>query len=255
MKVNPIKTEKIVPGKHTDILSVIDNYLHYVPEKSVVAITSKIVSICEGRFLDMDGADKDEIIIGEAEMYVPRSDNSHNMLLTIIGGAMNFSSGVDESNSDGKFILWPKNPQLSANTIREHLVTKHGLSYVGVIITDTASVPMRWGQRGVFVLAHSGFAALNKYVGKKDIFGRVMNFTSSAVADALGTTATLVMGEGNEQTPIATIEDLPFVEFQGRNPTEDELEKIKMTMKNDLYSDLLLSLSWKKGGSGLTKKE
>ncbi len=255
MKVTPFKTEKIVPGIHTDIFSIIDGCFNTIPENSVIAITSKIISICEGRFLDIDGADKDKIIIDEAEMYVPRSENNHNMLLTIIGGAINFSSGVDESNSNGKFILWPKNPQLSANTIREHLMKKHGLSHLGVVITDTASIPMRWGQRGVFVLAHSGFVALNKYIGKQDIFGRKMNFTSSAISDSLGTAATLVMGEGSEQTPIALIEDIPFVEFQDRNPTEKELNKLKMTMEEDLYSDLLLSLPWRKGGSGGIKPE
>lgn len=256
MKIIPIKTEKIIPEKHDDILSVIDKFVVSFPEKSVLAVTSKIVSICEGRYVKADEEKKDEIIISEADWYVPRSENRYNMLLTITGGALNFSSGVDESNTNGYFVLWPNDSQETANKIREHLCRKHGVTYAGVVITDTASVPTRWGQRGVFVLAHSGFSALNRYIGKEDIFGRKMNFTSSSISDALGGAATLVMGEGNEQTPIALIEDVPFVDFIERDPTEEELIGLKMNMEDDLYADMLLSLNWRKGGGfHLTKKK
>ncbi len=250
MKITPIRTEKIIPGKHNDILFLIDKYVPSLVEGSILAITSKIISICEGRFVEADDKKKDDIIIKEAEWYIPRSESKHNMLLVITGGAMNFSSGVDESNCDGKFVLWPEDSQSSANKIRKYLSAKYNISRVGVVITDTASVPMRWGQRGVFVLAHSGFSALNRYIGKEDIFGRKMNFTSSAVSDALGGAATLVMGEGNEQTPIAVIEDVSFVDFQERDPTKEELDNLKMTMEKDLYADLLLSIPWKRGGKG-----
>ena len=162
---------------------------------------------------------------------------------------MSFSSGVDESNAKGYFVLWPKDPQKSANAIRQYLAKKHNIENIGVIITDTASVPLRWGQRGVFVLAHSGFAALNSYIGKPDIFGRLLKMTSAAIADALGTAAVLVMGEGAEQTPLAVIEDVPFVKFQQRNPTKKELEKLKMSPEDDLYAPLLKGVKWHKGGS------
>ncbi|MDP2735268.1 MAG: coenzyme F420-0:L-glutamate ligase, partial [bacterium] len=248
MKVTSIKTKKVTV-RDSNILEILDRYLPRLKDKSVVAVTSKIVSICEGRVVPMEGADKDELIRKEAELYMPRSSGRWNVMLTVKGNAINFSSGVDESNSGGYYVLWPKDPQESANRMREHLVYKHKTRNIGVIITDTASVPLRWGQRGVFVLAHSGFAALNSYIGKPDIFGRPFTMTSAAVADALGTSAVLVMGEGAEQTPLAVIKDVPFVKFQQRNPTKAELQKLQMPLEDDLYAPLLKAVKWKKGGS------
>lgn len=253
MKVTPVKTKRITP-KDTDILLILDRYLPPLKDKSVVAVTSKIVALCEGSVAavpeDEETAEKlkDRFIIREAELYLPRSSSKYNVLLTVKRNAMSFSSGVDESNTGGYFVFWPKEPQESANRIREYLVKKHKKKNLGVIITDTASVPLRWGQRGVFVLAHSGFSALNPYIGKPDLFGRPFKMTSAAVADALGTAAVLVMGEGAEQTPLAVFEDIPFVRFQQRSPTKRELDKLKMPLADDLYAPLLKSVKWRKGG-------
>tara|TARA_Y100000310_G_scaffold237617_1_gene240911 strand:+ start:1137 stop:1886 length:750 start_codon:yes stop_codon:yes gene_type:complete len=248
MKVTPIKTKKITQ-KDTNILEILDRYLPKLKDKSVVAITSKIVAICEGRLVSLAENRKDEIIVKEAEYYLPRTSSKYNVMLTIKGNAVNFSSGVDESNTGGYYVLWPKDPQKSVNKIREHLVKKYKRKNIGVVICDTASVPLRWGQRGVFVLAHSGFAALNSYIGKPDIFGRPLLMTSASISDALGTAAVLVMGEGAEQTPLAVVEDIPFVKFQQRNPTKKELLKLKMPLKDDLYAPLLKAIKWRKGGS------
>lgn len=259
MKITPVKTHKITP-KDTDILRIVNRYLPILGDRTVVAVTSKIVAICEGRVVPIPEGEKeknklkDKLIIQEAERYLPRSSSRYNVLLTVKGNAINFSSGVDESNSGGYFVLWPKDSQKSANIIRAHLVEKHKKKNVGVIITDTTSVPLRWGQRGVFVLAHSGFAALNSYIGKPDLFGRPFKMTSAAIADALGTAAVLVMGEGAEQTPLAVIEDIPFVKFQRRNPTKRELDKLRMPLEHDLYAPLLKAVQWHKGGRGYKKR-
>lgn len=248
MKVTPLKTKKITP-KDTDIFEILDRYLPRLKDKSVVAVTSKIVGIVEGNVVKISEGDKDKIIIKEAEYYLPRSSSKYNVLLTIKGNAISFSSGVDESNSKGYYVLWPKDSQKSANEIREHLVKKYKKKNLGVIITDTTSVPLRWGQRGVFVLAHSGFSALNSYIGKPDIFGRLLKMTSASISDALGTAAVLVMGEGAEQTPLAIIEDISFVKFKQGNPTKTELNKLKMPLQDDLYAPLLKAVKWRKGGS------
>ena len=248
MKVTPIKTKKITQ-KDTDILKILDRYILRLKDKSVIAVTSKIVSICEGRAVPIHATDKHTLIIKEAEYYLPRSSSKYNVLLTIKGNSLNFSSGVDESNNKGYYTLWPEDSQKSANRIREYLVKRHKKKNIGVIITDTASVPLRWGQRGVFVLAHSGFSALNSYIGKPDIFGKKLKMTSASISDTLGTSAVLVMGEGAEQTPLAVIEDVFFVKFQQRNPTKRELKKLKMPLEDDLYAPLLKAVKWRKGGS------
>ncbi|MBI4138115.1 MAG: coenzyme F420-0:L-glutamate ligase [Candidatus Wildermuthbacteria bacterium] len=248
MKVEAVKTHKIT-ARESGIFEILDRYLPLLEERTVVAVTSKIIALCEGRVLPLDESKKDDIIVQEAEWYLPRSSSKYNVMMTIKGSGICFSSGVDESNANGYFVLWPKDPQQSANEIREHLVKKHRKKDIGVIITDTTSVPLRWGQRGVFALAHSGFSALNSYIGKFDLFGRQFKMTSAAVSDALAATAVLIMGEGAECTPLAIFTELPFVAFQRRNPTQREINKLKMNKEDDLFTPLLEAVPWKKGGS------
>ena len=68
------------------------------------------------------------------------------------------------------------------------------------------------------------------------------------IVDALATSAVLVMGEGAEQTPLAIIEDIPFVKFQEKNPSKKELKDFLINMDDDLYGSLLKSVKWRKGG-------
>lgn len=248
MKVTPVKTRKIIPGRDRDILEILDKYLPRLRERTVVAVTSKIVAICEGRTISNTGQDKLDLAKQEANLYHLLPSRKYRMLLTVKNHRLGFTAGIDESNGNGVFILWPQDPQKSANQIRVHLAKKHGIQNIGVVITDTTSSPMLRGQRGQF-LAHSGFAALNSYVGKPDIFGRKLKMTKAAVADALGTASVLIMGEGNEQTPLAIIEDMPFVKFQKRNPTKAELKEINMKLRDDLYAPILNAVKWRKGGS------
>lgn len=248
MKVIPVKTQKVIPGKDRDILKILDRYLPRLKEGTVVAVTSKIVAICGGRTVPNTGQDKLNLAKQEANLYHLLPSRKYRMLLTVKNHRMGFTAGIDESNGNGVFILWPEDPQKSANQIRAHLAKKHGVENIGVIITDTTSSPMLRGQRGQF-LAHSGFAALNSYIGKPDIFGRKLKMTKSAVADALGTAAVLIMGEGDEQTPLAIIEGVPFVKFQKRNPTKAELKELNMELKDDLYAPVLKAVKWRKGGS------
>ena len=127
MKICAIKTKKVVPGVDKSIFDILERYLPRLKEKTVVAVTSKVVAICEGRIIPFDERKKDSIIKSEADWYLPRTSHKYNVMLTIKGNAMSFSSGVDESNAKGYFVLWPKNPQKSANDIRRYLIKKHHL--------------------------------------------------------------------------------------------------------------------------------
>jgi F420-0:gamma-glutamyl ligase len=130
-----------------------------------------------------------------------------------------------------------------------YLKAKYDIKQLGVIITDSTCFPMRWGVVGIAV-AYSGFRALNSYVGKPDLFGRPLKVSQAGVASALSASAVLAMGEGAEQTPIATITDVPFVKFQSRNPTKAELELFYIKNKDeDLFAPFLNSVKWKKGGN------
>jgi dihydrofolate synthase / folylpolyglutamate synthase len=244
MNVTAIKTEKIVPDSG-NLLAILDKYLLSFKEKSVLAITSKIVAICEGNVVKTDKANKDDLIENEAELYFPRTSNKYNVTLTIKRSLLAASAGIDESNGNGYYVLWPKDPQKTANSVREYLCKRYSITFAGVIITDSRSFPLRWGTTGVSI-AHSGFMALNDYIGKPDIFGRIMQMTKSNVADSLAESAVAVMGEGMEQTPLAVISDVPFVQFQNRNPTQEESSALSIDIHNDIYAPLLTAVHWKK---------
>lgn len=246
MIVTSFKTHKITQTD-TDLLKILDQYINDLKENSVLAVTSKIVSITEGSLLKIEeGLDKDKLIEENSQFYLPRESNKYNVSFTITNNILSASAGIDESNGNGFYILWPKNAQESANKIREYLANKFGLKNFGVIITDSKTTPLRWGVTGIS-LAHSGFNALNDYIGKPDLFGRPFQFEKLNIADSLAGAAVLEMGEGSEQTPLAVISDLKNAEFQDRNPSKEELESLKINMKDDLFGAFLEKVDWEKG--------
>ena len=245
MKVTSIETHKIKPGD-SDLFAVLDKYIPKLKEGSIVAVASKIVAICDGRVVKIGTADKEELIEAEAEYFLPASKSKYDVSLTIKDGLLVPTAGIDESNGNGYYILWPANSQETANQVRQHLSKKFSLGKVGVIITDSKTSPSRWGTIGI-AIAHSGFAALKNYIGEPDIFGRKLKMTQANIMDALAVAAVLTMGEGREQTPIAIIEDVLFVKFQKRNPTKKELSDLRIAIEDDLYAPLLKSVKWRKG--------
>lgn len=248
MKVSAIQTHKITE-QDKNIFEILEQYIDHVSENSVVAVTSKIVSICEGSILKIEngGQLKDRLIEENSQYYLPRSNNKYNVSFTVTNNILSASAGIDESNGNGFYILWPKNPQESANKIREYLVGMFGVKNLGVIITDSKTTPLRWGVTGIS-LAHSGFNALYDYIGKEDLFGRPFVYEKLNIADSLASTAVLEMGEGSEQTPLAIIESIKNIEFQNRNPSKEELDGLRISLEDDLFAPFLKNADWKKGG-------
>lgn len=245
MKITSIKTHKIIIGRES-LLNILDKYLPKLKEKSILVITSKIVSICEGNFIEIGKVNKTDLIKKEAEYFIPAEQSKYNITLTIKRNLLVPTAGIDESNGNGYFILWPKNPQKTTNQVKKYLKQRFKLKHVGVIITDSKTSPLRWGTTG-FALAHSGFKALNNYIGKPDIFGRLLHVTKANIMDSLAAATVAVMGEGNEQTPLAIIEEADFVKFQNRNPSKQELKELNIPIEDDLYAPLLKTTKWKKG--------
>ena len=237
MIVTPIHTE-IVRAGSTDLFSFLDRSITRVEDRSIVAVTSKIVSLCEGRVREKSGVTREQLAQEEAELYMPASENKYGFSLAIKHNMLVPSAGIDESNADGAYVLWPKDLQKSANLVRAYLVRRFSLKQVGVIITDSRTTPLRWGTTGA-ALSHSGFAAVNNYIGTPDIFGRKLEVTKANIRDALAAAAVVVMGEGKEQTPLALITDVPFVTFQERNPTQKELDDLHISIEDDVYGSIL----------------
>lgn len=246
MIVNPIKTEKITPQSQPALHIVLDTHLPGLSDGTIVAITSKIVSICEGSVLPRGIADKLDLIRRQADYFLPPQPATYGTALSITRNTMVANSGIDESNSNDFFVLWPKDPYATAEEVRQYLCKKFNIKKLGVIITDSASRPMQRGTTGV-AIGYSGFVPVNSYQGTKDIFGREFNYQMSNVLNGLAATAVLAMGEGSEQTPLAILQDMPFVKFVTRKPSKSELELIKLTIDTDMYSLILKSAPWQKG--------
>jgi F420-0:gamma-glutamyl ligase len=105
---------------------------------------------------------------------------------------------------------------------------------------------MRRGTNGI-MLGYSGFRALNDYVGRPDLFGRPFTVSQADVAGGLAAAAVVQMGEGDEQTPIAILTELPFIQFQDRDPTAEELATVIISLEEDLFAPFLTSVQWSKG--------
>jgi F420-0:gamma-glutamyl ligase len=239
-----VQTDLVRAGE-TDILDFIDKFVPELPPKSVLAITSKVVSLCENRVVKIGEVSKEELVRAEAEYFLPPEANPYGVMVTITRGVLIAAAGIDESNTDGYYVLWPEDPQASANRIREHLQKKFGPE-IGVVITDSRLTPLRWGIVG-FGLAHSGFEALTNYVGQKDIFSKyTLKYSYGSQIDGLATAAVMIMGEGAQRMPLVRIEDAETVVFQNRNPTDAELGQLRISIDDDLYSDMLKNIPWEK---------
>lgn len=241
MIIKPIKTRPFLPPKD-DLLSLVSKVR--VREKSILVITSKIVSIWQGRCIRIeDVPDKDELIKKEADLYLPREKVPKGwVMLTMKHNIMIPTAGIDESNANGYYILWPEKPFETAKKIYSFIKKEYKLKKFGIIISDSHTVPLRWGTMGI-ALAYWGFWPLKDYRGKPDIFGRKLKITQSNIADALATAAVLVMGEGKERTPMALIEDLDSVKFGNFNFLKKN--PLAISRKHDIYGPLLNAMEWK----------
>lgn len=245
MIVTSVRTDPITTKQN--ILELIDGSIPRLENGSILAVTSKIVSICEGRTISVQGQDKDQLIIQEAEWYLPRSSSKYNVMLTTNNHMMIAAAGIDESNSNGNYVLWPSDSYQSCQIIWQHLRERDHIQDLGVIITDSRNTPTRWGAIGVG-LAYCGFLPLRNYIGTEDIFGRQLKMTKAAILDGLAATAVLAMGEGNQQTPFAVIQEVNGIEYQDRPPNKEEIASLEIELEDDLYEPLLKSVAWKQGG-------
>jgi coenzyme F420-0:L-glutamate ligase len=227
MQIKTIKTN--VFNENEDLISFIFKYVKKLPEKSVLVVTSKIVALSEGRtFKNKNKEDKIKLIKKESDFAL----KTKYTWLTIKDGMVMANAGVDESNAKGKIILLPKNSFDSAKIIRAKLQKKFGVKNLGVLITDSRLFPLRVGIVGV-ALGYSGFQGIRNYIGKKDIFGRVLKMSKTDIADSLATAAVLCMGEGKEQQPIALITGAPVVFTNKVNEKE-----LLIDPREDIYQPL-----------------
>ena len=237
MNIQPIKTNRI--SEKQSLENFVDAFLPKLEENTIVVITSKVVSICEGRIVPQHGISKTELVKQEADYIIPNpASKDERIILTYKDHLLIPSAGIDESNSNGNYILYPKNPFTSAQNLCEHLKKKQRLKKIGILITDSHTTPLRKGVTGI-ALAWWGFSPIANCIGKQDLFGHPLRVTNINVADALAVSAVFNMGESSECTPIALITQVPHITF---DDGIHKIEEICIEPQVDLYYPLLKNL-------------
>ncbi len=74
-----------------------------------------------------------------------------------------------------------------------------------------------------------------------------MHVTKANIMDGLAAASVLIMGEGDEQTPMALITDLDFVNFSENDPEKKEIDDLNIELEDDLYYPILKNANWLKG--------
>lgn len=207
MHLIPIRTAIVRKGD--SIYRFLDKAIVSMKEGDILCVTSKVLALCQRR----------TIRIEEKEAYISRTAKKIIQTpwakIALMDDGWCINAGVDESNADGEIILLPKDPMGSARRIRKYLAKRFGLKRIGVLITDTRSVPLRVGTIGR-AIGWSGFSPIRSYIGKEDLYGRMSRVTQSNVTDALAASAVLIMGEGNERVPLVLLRHAP-VEYRAKN--------------------------------------
>ncbi|MCX5783323.1 MAG: coenzyme F420-0:L-glutamate ligase [Elusimicrobia bacterium] len=227
MEVKPVKTRVFKFGEN--LADFVLSHIKNLPDKSIVAVASKVAAYSENRFISPTPRAKIKAIKAESDFAIKTS----LVWLTIKDGMIMANAGIDESNAQGKIILLPKDSFSVAKNLRKKLIKKFKLKNLGVIITDSSFIPLRAGVIAA-ALGYSGFRGVKDYRGEKDIFGRTLRMSRVDVADSLATASALVMGEGAEQCPLAVISGAP-VKFTSKI-IKDET---KMPLSQDIFGPMI----------------
>ncbi len=237
VKVYPVRLPIVKPGD--DLAKLIVDAFE-IKDGDIIAVCSTVVSKAEGRIVDLkdykpsDEAKKiAERLKVEPEFVQAVLDESEEVLLDYPFllvkakfGNICVNAGIDRSNVEaGKILLPPIDPDESAERIRRRVEELTGRR-VGVIITDTNGRCFRRGVVG-FAIGIAGVKAMRNWMGKRDLFGNVLEKTVECVADEIAAFANLMMGEGDW--------GIPVVIFRGLNLLGDgSMDDIYRSEKEDI---------------------
>lgn len=228
MQIIPVRTRLFREGEN--LREFIVESIPVLQAGDILVVTSKIVALAEHRVI-ASNRNKRQVILEEAEESV----ETPWCLLTRNGNDWCANAGVDESNANGSVILLPKDPKESAKRLRDEF----GNREIGLILTDTRTVPLRQGTMGM-ALAWAGVGQLKDYIGTPDLYGRPLKMTKANIVHALAAAAVLVMGEGAESVPIVIIRDSGVpINFEASGEVGD----VAMLPEEDLYQYLFVAKS------------
>lgn len=146
------------------------------------------------------------------------------------------NAGIDKSNvkGSGNFALLPENPDRSAQKCRSEIKKLTGKN-VGIVVCDTYSRPFRRGQVN-FTIGVAGIRLFKDYRGKKDLFGQVLKVKNVCVVDEIAAAAELLMGQGQEATPVVILKGLDNV-VESREKCN--IGELRISREEDLFRNAL----------------
>jgi coenzyme F420-0:L-glutamate ligase/coenzyme F420-1:gamma-L-glutamate ligase len=141
------------------------------------------------------------------------------------------NAGIDRSNvaheDEESALLLPLDPNASAAKLRDSLGKRLGVA-PAVVISDSFGRAWRLGTVNI-AIGVAGLPALIDRRGQKDRYGRMLETTEVAYADAVAGAAGLAMGEGAEGNPAVHIRGL---EWTAPEQTADALLR---PLEQDLF--------------------
>ncbi|MEM7151416.1 MAG: coenzyme F420-0:L-glutamate ligase [Myxococcota bacterium] len=218
-------------------------------DEDVLVFSSKVLSRAEGRFVDLSTVspspranslaaevDKDprlvELILGESTM-VSRAKKGVLIVRHRLGFVM-ANAGIDLSNaapggnatpSVGPWaVLLPVDPDRSAQALREVFSPR-----IGVVVSDSFGRPFRLGTVGV-AIGCAGLPPLWDQRNQRDMQGRPLEHTTTALADQVAATADLVAGQAAEGRALVVVRGLHFP------ASADTAQQINRRPHEDLYA-------------------
>ena len=170
-------------------------------DTDVIVITQKIISKVEGRKIDINKEDIEEVIKSESLQIIRK--RGETVIAKTKHGFICANAGIDKSNiEEGSALLLPEDPDKTSRDIRKKIEHKTGKK-ISVIICDTFGRAWRKGQTNV-AIGSSGIEPLESYIGEKDTFDNELFATEIAIVDELAGAAELVMKK-SDNIPIVII--------------------------------------------------
>ena len=175
-------------------------------DNDVIVITQKIISKVEGRKIDINKEDIEEVIKSESLQIIRK--RGETVIAKTKHGFICANAGIDKSNiEEGSALLLPEDPDKTSRDIRKKIEHKTGKK-ISVIICDTFGRAWRKGQTNV-AIGSSGIEPLESYIGEKDTFNNELFATEIAIVDELAGAAELVMKK-SDNIPIVVIKGVKY---------------------------------------------
>ncbi len=199
-------------------------------DDDILVLGQKIVSKAEGRMVDLVTIEPHE----PAKRLAARTEKDARLVELILResvavlrsrpgtiivehklGFICANAGIDHSNVAGPgdqdaecVLLLPEDPDRSARQIRSKLEETSG-KRLGVMIIDSHGRAWRLGTVGMCI-GLSGIPGVVDERGWKDLFDYTLRITLVGVADELAASASLMMGQAAEGTPVVHARGFPY---------------------------------------------